>query len=454
MSSIVVNEHDLTYFKLTYFKLAYFKGRSRARLYWRGLLVTLMVAMVTACGNRTLPTPTPLPPLTPTALIQPTTGTTPTTGSNGNDQLILWMPAFTGLASGGNAGTILSNAFHQFEQRNPNIKLDIQVKADSGTASLFNFLRSAQQVAPAILPDLVLINTQQLWQLVDLGIVKALTEDELLDAELYPLTRSAILYNTQTMGIPYTIDLIHLAYAATEVGSPPSNWTEMLAADHPFIFPGAENALPTATLLQYVGAGGILLENGSVNDPAALEQLFTFVAQARERNIIPNTVVEISGFNSVWSAYTEQPGQLATVQVNQFSPNATGIDPPSYSHIPTRSGETVTIADTWAFAVLTQDVQRRQLILALVSELLAPEVQGPWSQFASRLPSQPAAFALWTTQPNGYNNFLQQLLDNAIVPPNGPAFADFARRLQAAQAGVLRNELTPAAAVNAILVVE
>lgn len=412
----------------------------------------LMVTMITACDDRAQSVPTPLPPLTPTALTQPTTDTTPEAG--GNVQLIVWLPAFTGVASGSNAGTILDNAFHQFEQRNPNIRLDIQVKADSGTASLFNFLRSAQQVAPAILPDLVLINTQQLWQLVDLGIVTALTEDELLDAELYPLTHSAILYNTQAMGIPYAIDLVHLAYATTEVDSPPSNWTELLAADHPLIFPGAENASPAATLLQYVGAGGSLLENGSVSDPAALEQLFTFVAQARDQNIIPNTVVEIPGFSAMWRAYTEQPGKLATVQVNQFSPNATGINPPAYSHVPTRSGETVTIADTWAFAVLTQDLQRRRVVLALVSELLAPEVQGPWSQFAARLPSQPAAFALWTAQPNGYNDFLQQLLDKAIAPPNGPAFADFARRLQTAQAGVLRNELTPADAVNAILGVE
>lgn len=419
-------------------------------LLWLGPLITLLL-MVTGCGDRATPMPTALPQLTPTALTQPTPSNTAAPGSN--DQLVLWMPAFTGLASEGSAGTILTNAFHQFEQRNPNIKLDIQVKADSGTASLFNFLRSAQQVAPATLPDLVLINTQQLWQIVDLGIVTALNEDELLDAEFYPVARSAVFYSTQTMGIPYAIDLIHLAYDADEIDPAPNNWAEVLADNHPFIFPGAENAPPNATLLQYVGAGGELLENGSVSDPAALEQLFTFVAQAHEQNIILNDVIEMPGFNAVWRSYIEQPGGLATVQVNQFYPSAAGIDPPSFSLVPTRSGEPVTIAETWAFAILTQDVQRRQLALALVDELLAPEVQGPWSQFAARLPSRPAAFALWT-QPNGYNDFLQQLLDNAITPPNGPAFADFARRLQSAQAGVLRNELTPAAALNAILVVE
>jgi ABC-type glycerol-3-phosphate transport system substrate-binding protein len=141
------------------------------------------------------------------------------------------------------------------------------------------------------------------------------------------------------------------------------------------------------------------------------------------------------------------------VQVTQFHPNATGIKPPNYTFVPTRNGDPVTIADTWAFAILTEDAHRRQLALTLVSELLAAEVQGPWSQSVARLPSQPSSLALWT-QANNYRDFVQSLLDNAITPPNGPAFADFARRLHAAQAGILRQELTVEGAIESMLEVE
>jgi ABC-type glycerol-3-phosphate transport system substrate-binding protein len=347
----------------------------------------------------------------------------------------------------------LSNAFHQFEQRNPTIELDIQVKADTGTASLFNFLRSAQQAAPSILPDLVLINTQQLWQIVDLGMVTPLTEDELqFDADFFPVANAAVLYHAQTVGIPYTVDIIHLAYDE-EVGSPPSTWNELLASERAFLFPGAEIATPNATLLQYVGAGGELLEDGTIRDPAVLEEFFTFVAQAHEQEIVPASVLDMPGFNSVWRAYTEDRTGLATVQVMQFYPNAAGIKPPSYALVPTRDGASVTIADTWAFAILTQDAERRELALALIAELLTPEVQGPWSQVVARLPSQAGALAIWT-QANEYREFAQRLLGDAIAPPNGPAFADFSRRLQTAQAGLIREELTVEAAIESMVVIE
>jgi ABC-type glycerol-3-phosphate transport system substrate-binding protein len=374
--------------------------------------------------------------------------------SDSNDQLVVWLPAFTGLASEGSAGAILNNAFHQFEQRNPTIQLDIQVKADTGTASLFNFLRSAQQAAPTILPDLVLINTQQLWQIVDLGMVTPLQEDELqVEADFFPVASEAVLYHAQTMGIPYTVDIIHLAYDSDEIGSPPSNWSELLASERAFLFPAAEVATPNAALLQYVGAGGVLLEDGTIRDPAVLEDYFTFVAEAHEQNIIPTSVLDMLGFNAVWRAYAEDRTGLANIQVMQFYPNTTGIKPPSYALTPTRDGNSVTIADTWAFAILTQDPQRRELALALIAELLAPEVQGPWSQAVARLPSQAEALAIWT-QANEYRDFAQQLLDDAIAPPNGPAFAEFARRLQTAQAGIIREELTVEAAIQSMVVVE
>ncbi len=414
-------------------------------------LILVMGLVIAACGGGATPTPTPSAQVPPTITSELTPVDTPVSGFN--DQLVIWLPAFTGLAAEGGAGAILANAFHQFEQRSPSITLDIQVKADNGTASLFNFLRSAQQVAPATLPDLVLINTQQLWQMADLSMVTALNEDELVDLEFFPVARDAVRYRTGVIGIPYAVDVIHLAYDADKVAQVPITWTEVLSREHRLLFPGAESAPAHATLLQYVGAGGELLEDGTVSDPAVLEQLFTFIDRARDQNIIPPNVLELAGFNSVWRAFAELQGELATVQVNQFYPNSAGIDPPLYAPVPTRTGAPVTIAETWAFAVLTQDAQRRQQALALVDELLAPEVQGPWSQLAARLPSQPQSLALWT-EANGYRDFLRQLLGNAVTPPNGPAFADFSRRLQSAQAGLLRGELTVEAALDMVLIVE
>jgi ABC-type glycerol-3-phosphate transport system substrate-binding protein len=374
--------------------------------------------------------------------------------SSGDDQLVIWLPAFTGIATEGSAGTVLTNAFHQFEQRHPSINLDIQIKADFGTASLFNYLRSAQEVAPSILPDLVLINTQQLWQIVDLGMVVPLDESEYIaNADFFAVTRDAVVYRTQTVGIPFSVDVIHLAYDRDVISAPPTTWEELLATEQPILFPAAETGNVTTSLLNYAGAGGALLEDGSISDPEAMEAFFTFLADGRAQEVIPVSVLEMSSYNAVWRSFAEDRSNLAAVQVAQFFPNATGIKPPGYAFLPTRNGDPVTIADTWAFAILTEDAERRRIALSLIHELLSPEVQGPWSMAVARLPSQPASLGVWT-QANGYRDFLYTLLDEATAIPNGPAFADFARRLHIAQAGILRGELTVEGAIASMIAIE
>jgi ABC-type glycerol-3-phosphate transport system substrate-binding protein len=408
---------------------------------------------MSSCDENATPTPLPAIPATATPGAQePAAGETSVPPTN--DQLVVWLPASTGMAVEGNAGAILTNAFHQFEQRNPAIRLDIQVKADSGTAGLFNFLRSAQEVAPSILPDMVLINTQQLWQIVDLGMVVALSEQELLaDADYFRAAADAVTYRGQTIGIPYAVDLVHLVYDGEAISAPPTTWDELLDSGEPYAFPAGEAGPVISALLHYVGAGGALLEDGTISNPEALETYFTFLAQARDQGIIGPSTLDMSAYPAAWRAFAEDRVNLAEVQANQFYPNITGINPPSYASVPTSNGESVTIAETWAFAILTEDSQRRELALSLIGELLVPEVHGPWSQAVARLPSRPASFAQWT-QANAYRDFAEALLEDAVTPANGPAFADFARRLHTAQAGIIRGDLTVEAAIASMVAIE
>jgi len=247
--------------------------------------------------------------------------------------------------------------------------------------------------------------------------------------------------------------VIHLVYDSAVIETPPKNWDELLASKNPFLFPAAEAGTFDATLLQYAGMGGQLLEDGSISDPAALEEFFRFVAKAHEQEVIPAAVLDLPSFNGTWREFSDDHNNLAMVEVTQFYPSSAGDKTLRYAAVPTGNGEEITVADTWAFAVLTQDDQRRKLAFSLIDELLTPEVQGPWSQFVARLPSQPASLALWT-QANDYRDFLKALLDKAVVPPNGPAFADFARRLHAAQAGILRGEMSVEEAIASMVAVE
>lgn len=420
------------------------------------LVMLLLVALLAACRQSPAATANTTPVPTADAVAQPTPG------SDGNinaaqpevppdRQLVLWLPAFTGLANDGSAGAVLDAAFQQFEQAQPAVRVDVQVKAESGTANLFSYLQSTQKVAPSLLPDLILIDTQQLWQLADLGMVSPLTAEEYrFDTDYYPFVVDAVTYRSQRLGIPYAADLLHTVYAPSQLAAPPATWEALLDDAVPYLFPAGDGSGgDLSALLHYVGAGGALIEDSTAADDASLATLFEFLDQAQSNGIIDPRSTDLPTFDATWRLYlNERPG-LGLVQTHNYLENLPSHQDIAFGPIPTQDGSAVTLGTTWAFAVLTTDPQRRATALQLVDLLLTPEVLGPWSQLAHRVPSRRSSMAVWQ-QDDRYHAFLQSLANDALAPPNGRAFAEFMRRLRVAQAGILRQELDVDQAIQTV----
>ena len=196
---------------------------------------------------------------------------------------MLWLPEFAGLEGNSNAGAVLTAAFRQFEQNNPGLRVDVQVKSETGKASIFNYLHSSQLVAPSILPDLVLINTQQLWQLADVGIVPPLAPAEILQpGDYYQSAFDAVSYQEQTLGIPFASTVVHSAYFTDQLPKAPVTWKDLFTYGQSYLIPGGGDGFNNASMLvQYVGAGGQLLADGSISSPDALQAMFNFLVDAR-----------------------------------------------------------------------------------------------------------------------------------------------------------------------------
>ncbi len=358
--------------------------------------------------------------------------------------MVVWLPAFSGIAADDAAGDVLKTAIFQFQQAHPGVRVDVQVKSESGAAGLWPFLRSAQAVAPAALPDLVLLNTQYLWQGAELGLFVALRESELGAVDdFYPAALAGVRHNNAILGIPYVVDVAHAIYSQEGFEGALPTWDALLAAGARYLFPGAasEGLVNLHTVAQYVGAGGNISEDASGADPKAAQAYFEFLAGGRLEGVIPFEAEELGSFSAVYASYRQNPNGLAAVLGHDVLAGADAAEL-RYAPLPTRTGRAVSIAETWAFAIVTQDAERRELALALVAALLEPDVQGAWSQFADRLPSRRAALVEWE-QSGPYRRFLEQQIESAQAIPNGRTFADFARRLQAGQAAVLRGDLTP-----------
>ncbi len=417
-----------------------------------GLLLALALA-----GCRQSPTPTADAPSTTTVTASPPAATD-VTSPNGlqpqvtpDRQLVLWMPDFTGLAHDSSAGAVLDAAFQQFEQAQPSVRIDVQIKSEQGASSLFSYLQSTQKVSPLLLPDLILINTQQLWQLADLGMIPPVSPEEYTFAtDYYPFVMDAVTYRGQRMGVPYAADLIHAVYDPRQVETPPQTWDALVEGEILYLFPAGEGSGGDLTaLLHYVGAGGVLLEDSTAVDDASLATFFHFLDQAQANGVIDPRAADLPTFNAVWQLYaSERPG-LDLVQTHNYLENLPSRQDIAFSVVPTHDGTAKTIGTTWAFAVLTADAERRATAFQLIDLLITPEVLGPWSQLANRVPSRRSSMSVWQ-QEDRYYVFLERLADTAQAPPNGRTFAEFTRRLRVAQVGILRGELNVEQAIQTV----
>lgn len=370
-------------------------------------------------------------------------------------QLVIWAPPFMSTNQDRNADEVLAAAITQFEQEHPNVRVEIQTKAESGTSSVFNYLRSAQKAAPSVLPDITLLSTDELWQAAELGLISPLDPADLARmGDFYAFARQAVAFEDQILGVPYAADMLHLVYHQENLETPPRTWETLFDLGQPYLFPAAspDGYSNDSLLLQYVGAGGELLESGEVSNPAALEAVFEFLMSGRELGVIPPEVDGYARLQTVWEAFLANDSGMADTSVHLILSQQEAPETSDYGIVPTLIGDPATIARTWAFAVVGDDPEQRSLALELIQTLLAPSVHGSWSQFSARVPTQPAAFDAWSSG-NDYYEFLRsELAPAAVAIPNGRRFADFSARLQEAQQEVLSGQTSPADAVLGVQV--
>ncbi len=361
---------------------------------------------------------------------------------NGTRQLVIWTPEFFQPPETA-TDDVLEDVYDQFHRDHPNVHLDLQIKAESGDSSVFNYLRNAQSMAPTLLPDIVLLDTEQLWQANELGLIQAVDWGTLPRMpDFFPFARAAASYEEKMLGLPYSADIMHLVYPADQIAQAPTTWDELLENDTPYLFAAGKREHPNESLLlQYVGAGGQLFENGAINSPDALTALFTFIFQARQQGLLPRNIVEVKSLETAWSIFETDYAGIADTSARLVLSRRQTLSMLGFAPVPTATGSTVTIAHTWAFAIITPDAQQQQLALDLIAYLIDPAAHSAWSRATRQLPTQTTAYVA-AVDASPYYDFLRRQLEVAIAIPNGRPFADFAKRLQQAQEAVLLDQLT------------
>ncbi|HHS97279.1 MAG TPA: extracellular solute-binding protein [Chloroflexi bacterium] len=394
------------------------------------------------------PTVTPLPPSSPTT----TPTATPTLPRPLVTTLVLWVPEELSPYAETEAAALLAQRLEAFNQSQNDLQVETLIKKAHGRGGLLDFLRTASIAAPSVLPDLVVLDLDDLRVAAQAGLLQPM--DGLLPADwvedLYPFAVEMGRVGEQMVGVPLGVEVEHVAYWPALYSTPPVTWTAVLSAGVPFVFPagGREGIVDDTTLIEYLGAGGRLTdaEGNPSLDEEPLTAVLDFYARGVAAGVIsPSTTLAITGTEGCWQALLNGQAGIGTVDSRRFwtAPDLGLVPAP----LPSRSGRAVTLARGWTIGLVASDAERQKQAMELLMWLFTPEGYGPWTQSLGYLPTRRGGLAAWTVDEPS-RTFLETLLEGARAAPDQSVRKAVGPALQQAVEAVLTGRRTPAEAAR------
>ena len=391
---------------------------------WLGILV---VSMLVGCAwfqqaGDNIPDPQPTPTVTssPTAIpeVTPTRVFPPATRFL---TLKIWVPEFldpNNETAGGNALTAQLTAF---TSHNDTLQVEIIAKNDTGAGGLLNLLSTSVDVAPSILPDVIVLNKVDLQNAANEGLVQPFGDASVSWTDFYPFALSDVDVENEVYGLPFIADADQMVYRQGVSETPPISWTAVVTYSYAMLFPAGslDDLADDALLTAYIGSGGSVIDQDgqATLERFYLEQLYAFFIDMIHSDLInPVRALSLPDSEATWKLYQQGIGHLSPVPIGMYWENPPQGSLPVW--MPTALGKSTTIVRNWSLAIVTKDPNRQQAAKTLIDWLVDPRHMSDLSRSALLIPTRRHAVRLWGLFPED-RIFLETLLENGIpsLPP-------------------------------------
>lgn len=432
----------------------------------------LTVCLVTSCGSLPTTQATAPSPLTPTLPLEDVAAedSTPAPISPPGEaeilagpdvvELSVWMVDDPSPQADVPGSETLIEQLADFDEMNPDIRVEVQSKRVTGRGSTLDYLRTAPPVAPSILPDVVLLSRSALVTAAreDLIIAWDSTQEDALlalDEAVYPAAANLGRVDDALFGLPYMLEIRHSVYSPAAFGDTvPLSFEELLDSGvgeevPAYSFPAARTGgVNRTTLLQYLATGGSLRddEGQPFIDSTAFTSVLAFYVEAQVAGMLDPSVLQYATPDETWAQYTQGAVDLAEVStVSYLRGRADGRDS-ALASIPTAEGESITLVTGWLWALTTDNPDQQAAVAELLMWLMEPVNHGTYAHAVGYLPSQPDALAVWGSDP--YVALANDLMAVAAIPPDPAIDSAVGATMQEAVEDVLLGRATPSEAAS------
>ena len=349
------------------------------------------------------------------------------------------------------SGQILAQQVDLFQADHPRVRIEFVLKEPYGKGGLLDFLSTAGVVVPELLPDLMILDVDELGAAVQTGLIQPLDGliPQDLMADLYPFAREAATFDGQLYGLQFQADVDHLVYNTGKITSPPRSWSDVLSGPGPYLFPagGKAGLVNDVFLVQYLAVRdqpGVSGPDGPFLDADNVAKVLQFYRDARLSGIVPAKVMGYHTTDDVWNDYAVGQAALAQVSAHryllamrQLPPSGgelrEGLSSSSVAPVAAVNGPAAPIGRGWVLALVTSDPARQAAAVDWMVQLMNPATNATWNEAADYLPTRAAAMAEWRTG-ESYSSFIEQQLQ--IARPR-PVLADYTRVAAALQEAVV-----------------
>ncbi len=395
---------------------------------WIGLFSLFILAgcgILEGDGSESAATQTatiPTPPLTPTS---ETIVETPTpVGPAPPTTLNVWLVSDVSPRFDVPGGAILTSQITSFDASHADINLNIEIKLPTGQGGTLSYLRTGRTVAPEILPDLIILPTEQIAKASAENLIyplNGLLGQDMLD-DLYPAAASFAQSNGSYFGYPFALNnLTHIVSSSAITQTLPTTWEQFITLNEgQFAFPAAASRGGELALQFYLAAGGTLANEA--NEPSldleALTNALNQFSRARTDSFILLQSSNLRTFPEVWQLLVDGNANVIQTDYSQYLNEGATLLDNDYAAFPGFEGTMPSLVKGWAWAISTPDPERQQMAAELLTWFASGPNLGEWSVTASMLPSRREAFAAWETN-EAYIAFIQNELERAEPFPNG-----------------------------------
>jgi ABC-type glycerol-3-phosphate transport system substrate-binding protein len=346
-------------------------------------------------------------------------------------------------------GRLLAQQVATFEALRPDVRIRFLPKEPYGKGGILDYLLTTQPVVPELLPDLVVIDVDELPAAVQAGLLQPL--DDLLPsdlvADLYPSARRGATFGEGLYGLQYEADLEHLVYDTGQTAVPPSSWPGVLSSQGPYLFAagGQSGLVNDAFLIQYLAIRP-WPPVGSPDEPFleinSLAAVLQYYQDGASRGIFPADVLNYRTAEDAWRDYVAGRANMAQANAHHYLVDRERRANSAAAPIPGINGPAAPLNRGWVLALVAPEPARQSAAAEFMALIMSLETNAAWNRAAGFLPTRQAALALWDPG-NGYAPFVHQQLQIARPRPVIPNYAAIADAVQQAVEDVLSGAAAP-----------